>query len=406
MRRRIAYGLLALAACLLASCAAERDGLPAFYASRDTLEQPFAHQRVPKGLKSLSADECGACHTAIWREWKQSVHAQAWVDEQFQAELKKQPGVAWMCVNCHTPLVNQLDSLVVKLEDGDVEKPVLRPNPRFAGAALKHEAITCAVCHVRDGAVEGPHGDTKAPHATRRNPALRTSEFCLRCHQAVQAYPGKTFVCTFATGDEWRAGPFFAAGTVCQDCHMSALDRPSADGAPVRRVGMHGWIGSHLRKGHETIPALWDSLAAARPPGAALAADTTLARVGRDSLAWTVRVSNANAGHRLPTGDPERALIVTLVALDARGDTLATSVTRIAQRWEWWPAPKKLADDRLAPGESRALALRLPAHVRPAKLVASAVNERISDANAEYHRLPASYVRRAEVARVEFTPPR
>ncbi|MFN8587636.1 MAG: multiheme c-type cytochrome [Candidatus Eisenbacteria bacterium] len=393
-------------ALLLGLGACGRGGLPAFYASRPVFEQPFAEQRVPKGLKTLSADECGSCHTAIWREWRQSVHAQAWVDEQFQAELAKQPGVAWLCVNCHTPLVNQLDSLVVRLEGGDVEKPVLRRNPRYAGDALRDEAITCAVCHVRDGVVEGPYGNTKAPHATRANPALRSAEFCLRCHQAVQAYPGKTFVCTFATGDEWRAGPFFAAGTVCQDCHMPAVERPLADGSPVRRTGMHGWIGSHLRKGHETLPALWDSLAAVRPPGVALGADSALAKAGPDSLRWTVRATNANAGHRLPTGDPERAVLVTLAALDARGDTLASHTTRIAQRWEWWPAPRRLSDDRLAPGETRTLELRWPAGTRVARLVATAVNERISDANADYHRLPASYPRRVEVARVEFVPPR
>ncbi len=401
---RVAAAALACAALGLAGCT-RGDGLPAFYAERPRFEQPFAEQRVPKGLKSLSAEECGSCHVQIWREWKQSVHAQAWVDPQFRAELAKQPGVSWLCINCHTPLVNQLDSLVVRLEGGDVERPVKRANPRWGGAALRDEAITCAACHVRDGAVVGPYGGTKAPHATRLDPALRSAEFCLRCHQAVQTYPGKTFVCTFDTGREWQAGPFAAAGTPCQDCHMPAVERALVEGGPVRRVGMHGWIGSHLKKGHETLPALWDSLAARRPPGVELRADTLVRAVPGTPLEWRVRVVNANAGHRLPTGDPERAVIVTLAAIGADGDTLAREQARIGQKWEWWPAPRKLADDRLAPGEERELVLRVPSAPRGAwTLAATAVNERISDANADFHRLPASYPRRVAVARIEVRP--
>ena len=182
-----------------------------FYASRPPYERPFPAQRVPRGLKTLSARECGTCHAAIYREWRQSVHSQAWSDPQFQAELYKQPGVSWMCVNCHTPLRNQLDSLVVGLAGDDVERPAKRPNAAF-DAALQTEAITCAGCHVRDGAVEGPIRGALAPHATRYSPKFRSPELCLRCHQAVQAYPGKNFICTFTTGEEWRAGPFGKRG--------------------------------------------------------------------------------------------------------------------------------------------------------------------------------------------------
>lgn len=388
---------------LLAGCAGGQEALPAFYRTRPVFEQPFAHQRVPRGLKTLSAAECGSCHVQIYREWRQSVHAQAWADPQFQGELHKQPGVSWLCINCHTPLVNQLDSLVVSLQDGDVERPVKVRNARY-DESLRDEAITCASCHVRDGAVEGPFGDTRAPHAVRRNPAFRSSELCLRCHQAVQTYPGKSFTCTFDTGNEWKAGPFAANGVVCQDCHMPPVERALVEGGPVRRVGMHGWIGSHLRKGNETLPALWDSLAARRPPGIELRADSVRAASPGAAVEWTVRAVNANAGHMLPTGDPERAVIVTLAALSPAGDTLAREDVRLGQRWEWWPAPRKLGDERLAPGAERAITLRLRAPAGEWTLGARAVNERISDANADFHRLAESYPRRTEVARVAVRP--
>ena len=401
MKRLAAAALVALPV-VAPACA---PGPPAdFYATRPLFERPFPAQAVPRGLESLSAAECGRCHVGIYREWRQSVHAQAWSDLQFQAELAKEPEVSWMCVNCHTPLVNQLDSLVIALRDGDVGLPVRRANPRF-DPALQEEGITCAACHVRDGAVEGPFGDTDAPHAVRFNPGLRTAELCLRCHQAVQAYPGKNFVCTFQTGDEWREGGSAAAGRVCQDCHMPEVHRALAPGGPVRRTGTHGWIGSRLPKGGETAPALWDSMAARIAPGVDLRTDPVPRAAAGDSAAWRVRAINAHAGHRLPTGDPERSVIVELAAIGEHGDTLARAGHRIEQRYQWAPIVRKLADDRLAAGDSVTVTLRYRVPRGGYRLVARAVNERISDANADYHRLLPSYPRRAEVARIERRAP-
>ena len=346
-----------MAGLSIAAAARVLAGSPDFYSTRPIYERPFPAQRVPRGLTSLSAGECGRCHVAIYREWKQSVHAQSWSDIQFQAELHKESGVQWMCVNCHTPLRNQLDSVVVLLRGNDVGRPVRRANPGFE-PALKAEGITCAACHVRDGAVEGPFGDTRAPHAVRYNPAFRSADLCLRCHQAVQAYPGKNFICAFRTGDEWQARPPVERAQVCQDCHMPAVQRPLAPGGPARRTGLHGWIGSHLPKGGETAPALWDSMAAQLPPGVALLADPAPRAAAGSTATWSVRAVNANAGHRLPTGDPERSVWIQLLAIGPAGDSLARAEHRIEQRYQWSPVVRKLADNRLAPGESTTVTLR------------------------------------------------
>jgi cytochrome c554/c'-like protein len=384
----------------IAAAASMRDAPRDFYATRPPFERPLPAQRVPRGLTSLSASECGRCHVEIYREWRQSVHAQAWSDLQFQAEFHKQPGVQWLCVNCHTPLRNQLDSLVVSLRGGDVERPVRRANAGFE-PALQAEGITCAACHVRDGAVEGPFGDRRAPHAVRRNPEFRSADFCLRCHQAVQAYPGKNFVCTFQTGDEWRAGPHARRGRTCQDCHMPAVERALVAGGTTRRTGRHGWIGSRLRKGGETAPALWDSLAALLPPGIELRADPAPGSAAGSTAVWSVRALNANAGHRLPTGDPERGVLIRLEAVTAAGDTIGRAERTIEQRYQWTPVVKKISDVRLLPGDSMTVALRYRVPAGAYRLIAHAINSRISDANADYHRLPARYPRRVEVARVE-----
>lgn len=182
---------------------------------------------------------------------------------------------------------------------------------------------------------------------------------------------------------------------------MPAVERPLVAGGPVRRTGRHGWIGSHLSKGGETLPALWDSLAALLPPGIELAAGAAPAARAGTTAEWSVRATNANAGHRLPTGDPERGVMVTLEAVTEAGDTIARTEHTIAQRYQWSPEVKKLSDNRLASGDSVTLTLRYRVPGGAYRLVARAVNERISDANADYHKLPASYTRRAEVARVE-----
>jgi len=399
--RRLSIGTAVAALLGLAVLSASRTAELDFYSGRPALERPVPLQRVPRGLRSLSAAECGACHVAIYREWRQSVHAQAWTDAQYQAELGKDPAIRWLCINCHTPLVNQLDSLVVALVDDDVSRPVRRVNPAF-DPALREEGITCASCHVRDGAVLGPYGDTAAPHAVRRDASFRTSAICERCHQATLRYPGKTFVCVFETGDEWRAGPYAREGRTCQSCHMPAVERPLVPGGAPRRGGRHGWIGSGLAKGREPDPALHDSLAALMPPGVRLtAAPAPAARPGAEAR-WRVTATNAHAGHMLPTGDPERAVLVTLAALDARGDTVAVARHRIGQQWTWYPEIRKLGDTRLAPYDSVAVTLRYRVPRGGYRLVATAVNERISDANADYHHLGA-YPRRAEVARVVRT---
>ena len=203
----------------------------AFLASRPQYERPLDDGFTPvPGLPDLSAKTCGGCHAALYEEWRVSTHALAWVDPQFQAEIKKSDN-RWMCVNCHTPLLSQQPVWAVGLLDGDVERPRRVPNPMF-NASFQDEGITCAACHVRDGVIHGP-GVSKgapAPHPVQVDPDFSSSAVCERCHQAVATYPGKGFVCTFDTGEEWRAGPYPAQGKDCRTCHMPSTERPLVAG--------------------------------------------------------------------------------------------------------------------------------------------------------------------------------
>ncbi len=354
--------------------AADLQAANAFTASRPLYEQPLGSGLDPiPGVPSLSARACGACHAELYAEWKTSTHAHAWVDPQFQAEITKS-GNRWLCLNCHTPLRVQQDLWPVGLQGDDVELPILVEAPVY-DAALREEGITCAACHVRQGEIWGPGlSDSRAPHPVRASEAYRTNEVCERCHQALATYEGKDFVCTFDTGGEWAAGPYPAEGKGCSDCHMPMVERPAAAGGPAREVRQHWWRGAGIPK----APGV-EQPVEANPPGLDLAA-----KWAEDRL--TVVMTNAGAGHRLPTGDPERWVQVDVHFVDAQGAAIGDPWShRIGQTWTWWPAPEKTGDNRLAPRESRSESVVVPDGAAAARLVAS--SHRMTAAIAEYHHL-------------------
>ena len=118
-------------------------------------EKAIPQQEIPQGLTSLSAKYCATCHLKHYQEWLLSTHAHAWSDLQFQSELKKESS-PFMCINCHIPLQNQQEYIIQGLIDGDIYKPVKTINYHF-DKSLQSEGITCASCHVRDGAIICPH---------------------------------------------------------------------------------------------------------------------------------------------------------------------------------------------------------------------------------------------------------
>lgn len=343
----------------------------AFYESRPEMERPHGvGTKVPTGVPSLSAQSCQICHNDIYQEWRLSTHAHAWTDRQLQEEMKKSAN-RWLCENCHTPLLVQQQDWTLGLVEGDVEAPKLVENPVF-DASLQAEGITCAACHVRDGVIVGPGLEDSSPaHPVRADPDFRSEAICLRCHQAVATYPGKSFVCTFETGDEWRAGPY-ADEKGCVDCHMPMVERPAALGGPVRQVRSHWWRGAGIPKVAGVHPP-----PEANPPGLGVTAEW-----GDNDL--VLRLSNDNAGHMLPTGDPERFILVQVAFVDAAGAEIATESLRIGQTWEWNP-PKKLGDNRLAPREERVETLARPDGAKAAVVEAS--SHRITEKTAEYHHL-------------------
>tara|TARA_R110002072_G_scaffold93403_1_gene207009 strand:- start:905 stop:2200 length:1296 start_codon:yes stop_codon:yes gene_type:complete len=373
----------------------------AFYASQPEMLRPLPYTEVPKGLADLSAKTCGGCHEEIYAEWQVSTHARAWMDDaQFQEELRKNDGVAdratrWLCVNCHTPLENQLEFLVAGLEDEHLGRPRLIENPNY-DPALQLEAITCASCHVRDGVVLGPFGGSGAPHPVRKAPELLESAACTSCHEA-EAYLADVGVgCAFTTGSEVAAGPH--AGRSCQSCHMPEVTRPLVTGGAPRRTRRH-WFGGSLIPKRPSDEAGLAPVRAHYPDGVSLSwGEVPAALQPGAEVRIPFSASNDQAGHRVPTGDPERFLLLRAEARDAEGVLLGEHEERIGSVYEWEPL-KLVSDNRLKPGEERTYELRftVPSSGEVA-LTLRASKYRLSAENLAYHHLEG----RAVPGRVYF----
>lgn len=311
---------------------------PVIFGLRDDFVHAVPNQTVPEGLTSLSSEECGTCHTDIYNEWQTSIHAHAWKDPYFQAYWEKDRQI-WICLNCHTPLENQQPSLVKGLKRDKIDRPILEDNPLY-DPSLREEGITCAACHVRDGVIYGPYEDSQAPHPTAHDPKYRTTEICYWCHQVpsgpFQFYNGGPC----ATFFEFEDGPYAKQGFTCQTCHMPAAERPAANDGPVRDTRRHLWRGGHS-------PEMLNQALQVQ-----LTADRETWSEGED-VTFTLHLTNGGAGHKIPTGDPDRRFTITFVEQDEDGHTVHDD-TRTIGRWLIWkPIIVELYGNRIPPLESR-----------------------------------------------------
>jgi hypothetical protein len=305
---------------------------------RDDYAHAIPYQQVPEGLTSLKAESCGQCHREIYEEWKTSIHAHAYEDPFFQAYWKKDKNI-WVCLNCHTPLENQQPTLIKDIPRGRVEKAPQTPNPRY-DAEFQKESVTCAACHVRDGVILGPFEDAVAPHPTKYDPKFRTAELCSRCHNVVSGPAQFYNVGPCGTYAEYEGKHWQERGYICQSCHMPEIERPVALGGPVRRGRQHLWRGGH------------DPAMIRRAVAIEVKADSDAPKPG-DRVEFTLTLVNAGAGHKIPTGDPDRFFTVEFVVEDRQGTVLERQSSTMGRWILWQPAIVELYDNRLLPLASR-----------------------------------------------------
>jgi len=344
-------------------------------------ERAIPNQKLPEGIASLSAEYCGSCHPNHFEEWRQSTHAHAWKDLQFQSELKKESS-PFMCINCHIPLQNQQEFIVEGLIDGDIYQPVKVKNPMF-DKALQQEGINCASCHVRDGAIIGPTGTKKAPHKTVNNAAHLSENLCISCHNAV-AVITPTLACTFETGDEWKTGPYFEKQN-CISCHMEATTREITPGFGKRLSRFHTFPGSGIPK--------FDSVSTQILNGLEFYPSTPKKAYSKNKeIIFSLKVRNENAGHKVPTGDPERFFLIIFELKNSSGEIVASQTNRIGEKWEWYPVAKKISDNNLFPNEERVYQLSYtPEKKEKLTLNITVTKNRMDKKTAEYNKLGDDY---------------
>lgn len=268
---------------------------------------------LPPAAASLSSAQCGRCHAKQLREWRESLHAGAASPGLIGQLVHATEEQTRSCQKCHAPLAEQ------------------RPGQPGYRATLRHEGVTCAVCHVRGWTRHGPPRRADSgllalpsyPLVEERR--FERSDFCLPCHQLPpsEAVAGRPLLNTYR---EWLEGPYMRRGVQCQHCHM-----------PDRE---HRFKGVH---DPETVRQGLDLAARARRERGALVVEAVLTNVG--------------AGHHLPT-TPTPAAWVT-VELHDGPRILATARKRIGRhvRHEGgvW---KEIEDTRIPPGESLVFAPR------------------------------------------------
>ncbi len=384
-----------------------------FYRSQPRYLQPVLGDARVVGLSDVRAASCGTCHAEIYGEWRVSTHARAFLDDsQFQEELKKHQGgdgkqdAAWMCINCHTPFEAQLEKLVVGLTDGHRGKPQYVANPNF-DRRMQEEAITCATCHVRDGVVVGPFGDTRAPHPVKKDPALLSSEVCLQCHQANATLDDVALACVFDTGLEHASTEPSKKGETCQSCHMPEVHRALSNFPPtLPRMGRRHFFGGCLIPKKPEFESDMKRMRAFYVDGFTVEwkdPPKQFAPATKSTVRFVIK--NAKAGHMLPTGDPERFILVDAKVKTANGEILASKLERIGTVYEWNPV-KKISDNRLKPGEERVIEFEFNAPEEgdlTLELVSS--KYRISDENFKYHSLEGRYVAGIPVATARIEVP-
>ncbi|MEX5219825.1 MAG: cytochrome c family protein [Nitrospira sp.] len=325
---------------------------------RSDYAQAIPFQKVPEGLTSLKAESCGQCHREIYEEWRTSIHSQAYQDPFFHAYWTKDKHI-WVCLNCHAPLENQQPTLVKDIPRGRVEKAHQDPNPDF-DAEYQKEGVTCAACHVRDGSILGPFDDSAAPHPTKFDPSFRTTEICYRCHNVVSGPAQFYNVGPCGTYAEYE-GKFFMKerGFICQSCHMPEIDRPVAKSGPIRRGRQHLWRGGH------------DPEMVKRAVAIQVAATPSVPTPGED-LSVTLTLVNAGAGHKIPTGDPDRHFTVEFEVVDRNGARIAQQQDTMGRWIMWQPAIVELYDNRLLPlaGRDYSFTTRLPEEIDGLRLIA------------------------------------
>ena len=233
-----------------------------------------------------TAEYCGACHQAIYRQWRESVHANSFRAPFYKKNvdlLISEKGIesSRHCEGCHNPTALFTGALstgspVKRDFDADGVSCInchsiarLKPETGLASYVMAKPAVLID----DDGKpVRGiPDRSEILKHIPWHKRAMmrdfyRTPEFCGACHKAnlPQELNGYKWLRAFSTYDEWQQSswsrqspaPFYNKPSVstCQTCHMPRVNEKVSDMAAASdgTVFSHRWLGANT-----AIPAYY-----------------------------------------------------------------------------------------------------------------------------------------------------
>ena len=293
------------------------------------------------------ASRCGECHGAFEGQWRRSAHGHSQTTPAYLA-MRDHTDAA-RCDRCHAPLDRLLPADDPARGDGvncDACHTLGETTPRRSGGGF--------TLHVDDMTKFGPLCDAKNNyfHKVQCSSFYGQSEMCASCHWMVERI-GSDELPVFTEYEEWQSSRQGAIGISCQDCHMPEESTAVAVGARRRGGVAHHDFGADNPRFRSSALTVHASIEA-RPA-------TVLVKAS---------VRNENAGHDVPTGLPERRLVLRVTALDASGrkiDGAERSYGRVLVDGTGEPAPfyaatRIGADTRIMPDETRdeSIELSLP----------------------------------------------
>ncbi len=238
---------------------------------------------LPAGSGSdseASHQKCQPCHSAIAREWSESMHG--------NSTLEKDPLFALMFGKAKAAVGDK-----VKKGCRKCHNPMWQPNTDTQPASA--EGVTCVVCHQVTS--DHPKTTLASGEASRLDPTRTAGgaaqALCLSCHAIRKTGKGVP-ICV--TGSENK----HAGSAKCVDCHMAARVGPASMGVKSKEHRSHAFPGGHVA-----------SLVAS-------AASLSLA-LDAEKNEIVVTVIPGALGHSLPTGNPMRHVVLEVAALNAKG---------------------------------------------------------------------------------------
>ena len=191
-----------------------------------TLRAENQIDRVSEAYQGFQDGKCKSCHPAIWREWENSMHAKAWVDEIYQFAANQVPDRETKCDQCHAP-----QPILIT---GVGKMPKLRDNQREVG-------VSCLVCHLdAHGAMHGPPASAETYfHANVTNPIYTDpTALCKTCH-------GQPSVPEHDQVSSFLDSRFAEKDQGCATCHMPIVSRLQSTASYESIKGRkHTWRGS------------------------------------------------------------------------------------------------------------------------------------------------------------------